>query len=442
MSEAVRKKADVVVQLQQKTAFSIVPAELLTDPHLTNTAKVLYSILVGYPSFRKYGESWVSNTTLSDRMGVSLPTVKRALKSLRDQGYLEPSGQKGKGPGGRRTQKIRGGQRLKNDPLKAHFRSFHIEEKEKKDDEYPSDIHHPSGGSSSPSDMEGDSMRTIPPPPSRRSARKVLEKPEPEKSSRKSSLVEYWNHLPGYHRKHHNPSSQLYRSISLRLHKMRQDPGFFSSHGLDPGWVSSRRIPDKALRNIQWSEELIQQGMRSLVEAMDLESSLPDRIKEQLRGMDLGTLIYNPRSRKSMFLGFLYRPAKKDSSQDFKMPGHLRGVQLPEGDRARAALLSLERAVRKHRESFDEPWAREKAGLVFRRILEWRSGCGGSDVGLPGGVELLEMYSDWIDEKRKTINSLDQCGPGTVSWKWFVRLVLEKTLDRQLPDGMVGDDKD
>jgi len=137
-----------------------------------------------------------------------------------------------------------------------------------------------------------------------------------------------------------------------------------------------------------------------------------------------------------MFLGFLYNPVKQ-ASEFASLPKHLRDVRQPDTARGREALLNLMDTIRRSRRGGNEPWAREKAAGILHRVNLWRANTKAPGI-LPPGVELLERYTDWLEDKPpgRRPRTLDEAGPGTGSWKWFVRQELEEHVGEPLPDGM------
>ena len=67
--------------------FTQVPNFLLRDPKVSANAKVVYSMLLSYAWNNSY--VFPGQERMGDDVGLSQPTIARAVKELEDQGWLE-----------------------------------------------------------------------------------------------------------------------------------------------------------------------------------------------------------------------------------------------------------------------------------------------------------------------------------------------------------------
>lgn len=66
--------------------FATIPRILLHDSSLSTDAKMIYLILSSYVG--KHGDVWPSHKTIAEDVGLSVSTVKRQLRVLRDRGLV------------------------------------------------------------------------------------------------------------------------------------------------------------------------------------------------------------------------------------------------------------------------------------------------------------------------------------------------------------------
>lgn len=69
-----------------------IPPEVLNDPKLSPAAKLVYGRLRWHA--RDKSSCWPAVATLSEALGMNSSTIHRALKTLKDQGYIMISGAK------------------------------------------------------------------------------------------------------------------------------------------------------------------------------------------------------------------------------------------------------------------------------------------------------------------------------------------------------------
>jgi len=69
-------------------AFTILPEGLLSDCTINHTAKLVFACLRDYYN-RKTGQCNPHQTTLAQRLCVSLSTIERALRQLRKAGWIQ-----------------------------------------------------------------------------------------------------------------------------------------------------------------------------------------------------------------------------------------------------------------------------------------------------------------------------------------------------------------
>jgi len=309
--EVVMNPSEKITPIRQEETepFFQIPQSVLLHPDLSSTTKLVYALLMGFPSFRENGVCWASNGYFAQALGVTDRTIQSSLRQLRENGFLKDHGTKGKGIGRIKSMLVRDTKAKKTSfPKRKKLRfllSRGIEiDKEGSiltDREETTAHAVVSSGDKSFDKPEDPNMRTSKPPggPRRDRAPKFstsTKSKDPPGGSRKSPLVEYWNSLPGDQRKHKTPGSKIYQKAASHLRKMKQ-PGFFRRCGIDRGWMESRRIPEKAL-DMEWTENMIQQGFRALVAAGALGSPLSETVIGRLNESDLATLLFNPRSRK------------------------------------------------------------------------------------------------------------------------------------------------
>lgn len=67
--------------------FAIVPVAVLNDPAIDDRALRFYIALGSYAD--RGGAAWPSQDALAERLGCSVPTVKRSLRTLVDAGWVE-----------------------------------------------------------------------------------------------------------------------------------------------------------------------------------------------------------------------------------------------------------------------------------------------------------------------------------------------------------------
>src|SRR3954454_21790615 len=67
--------------------FTQVPNYLLKDPTVSANAKVVYSMLLSYAWNNSY--VFPGQERMAEDIGISQPTIARAVKELEDQGWLE-----------------------------------------------------------------------------------------------------------------------------------------------------------------------------------------------------------------------------------------------------------------------------------------------------------------------------------------------------------------
>jgi len=72
--------------------FGIVSYDVVTDPSLSLNSKALYSILCVYANKQRY--CWPSLATLADTSDVSLSTIKRSIKELKNKNYIKREGRR------------------------------------------------------------------------------------------------------------------------------------------------------------------------------------------------------------------------------------------------------------------------------------------------------------------------------------------------------------
>lgn len=127
-----------------------------------------------------------------------------------------------------------------------------------------------------------------------------LPKKEEIKPCPKHDLVEYWNSLPGV-RKHENPNSSVYRKSALYFDQLLQgDIG--SKWNLNMEWIKDQKINRLILKR-KWKKETIEKALKNLSK-MYCEGYWPKDKKKAPR--DLSNLLYNFRTRKSLFLLVLW----------------------------------------------------------------------------------------------------------------------------------------
>ncbi len=70
----------------QNTSFLTIPYNILNLKGLTLSAKILLAEILSLSKLE--GHCYASNAYLADRLGLSLPTVKNALRQLRKHKYI------------------------------------------------------------------------------------------------------------------------------------------------------------------------------------------------------------------------------------------------------------------------------------------------------------------------------------------------------------------
>lgn len=111
----------------------------------------------------------------------------------------------------------------------------------------------------------------------------------------RNKFVEHWNALPGPHRHHPNPVSQVYKTAARTVNQLSKSG--FRFFDVDREWMNNCGIPFELIGR-QWTTEEIQDGLKRLASLFTPDFN-PNGTEFP---RDLGTLIYNPRSRKSQFL--------------------------------------------------------------------------------------------------------------------------------------------
>ena len=269
------------------------------------------------------------------------------------------------------------------------------------------------------------SPRTAPVKPSRSRARGVVSNPPPD-PCKPCSLMDHWNTLPGLHRKHLRPDTRIYQDASKLLNRLCRTPPekLFT---LDPDWMDQRRgMPGLVSRPL--GRERVEQGLEALAMATSLESPLGTGLLKYLRTADLPSLIYNPRTRKSMFLQFLLDPAKPARKVT---AGPQRVAAEPDEREAVDVLI----AVLAKRRRGEEPQAGNKALTCLEKIRAWRSRVVPEwREELPHSPELLYQYGCFLDDWEPCYlpTTLDKTGPGSTSWARFC----EKYLSPNFCDGV------
>lgn len=66
-------------------SFSIIPNFILADKRISPSDKLVYQVLFG---FRMANKCWASNEYISERTGLSIPTINRSLLTLEGLGFI------------------------------------------------------------------------------------------------------------------------------------------------------------------------------------------------------------------------------------------------------------------------------------------------------------------------------------------------------------------
>lgn len=130
---------------------------------------------------------------------------------------------------------------------------------------------------------------------------------KPETTAIKNRLITYWNNLD-WTRSHKDQKSKVYKQCSKLLNQLKQGK-FSKGKELCPKWlVKHRHLVDK-----QWSEKELKQAIDSV--SLYLKEGYWPENKDRMP-KDLASLIYNPRSKKSLLLTAYENPSTLLSDQN------------------------------------------------------------------------------------------------------------------------------
>lgn len=235
--------------------YILIPTAVLLDARLTNTAKLIFGLAM-------VAKLPKDNKTLSILLDVSQPTVSAAFSQLTELGLLE-------------TAKIRNVRTIiSGSKIGLETRQFRVKEIFTRGGASPYNISsfNKLKEQSSPKTVSADSLRRIHP------------------------YIKFWNSLPNT-RKHAQPSSKVYKEILRKFRMMRKGIYFTKVH-LDKDWLAKNKITKKQLAK-KWGERSIKQAMQELDKLLT-EGYWP-KDKSKLP-KSLNSLLYNPRTQKSLFL--------------------------------------------------------------------------------------------------------------------------------------------
>jgi hypothetical protein len=286
-----------LMSLEFKIDYVVIPIAVYACDNLNPTAKLLFPII----SMLDHSEKgcYAKNESLANLMGISEPSIKRALRSLIENKFVISEGPSNE----KRILKIHKNARSLLTLLPDHKRSSNNKVLTFKDPK----------GSNRSFPWEKNKLNFV--------------RPTKKPTTIKSRLITYWNRKE-WCQTHKSPSSNLYKNISTMFKQLKA--GTFGKHRLfDPEWL--KQYPN--LVNKKWNDEDLKKAMDK-VSLLHKHGYWPEDKKGLPKGLE--TLIYNPRSKKSLLLSSYQKPpgllseaaqlpAEYDSKQTNKLIGILYG---------------------------------------------------------------------------------------------------------------------
>lgn len=227
--------------------------------------------------------------------------------------------------------------------------------------------------------------------------------------------------------KHERPDSKIYQKAAEEFTKLEK--GMFSSGRVfDKKSIEMNNIDSSLLNSHKWTRKEIRQGLHNLL-LYFTEGYWPSD-KEKIQNSNLPTLLYNPRSCKSMFLNAFCNPPKLlGDTQTIKDPTpNLTSIFLDlmegngNGKLDRSDKITLIKNIReltmKHKEMGYPPMA--SPGHLEQ--IRYR-------LGRPedNHVKFCEFYSRWVQERFDGQLILPwMIGPEHWGWNEFRQYVYEE----------------
>ena len=253
--------------------FTLLPIEILLDDRLPPRTKLIYSLILA--TDRCDDGSFLDNDYLCSILNVNQKTISTAYTLLEELGLIT----------------VKHG-RIKR-YVSANYRIGMTVEPSRK-------------LLVKPSRKSLGSLKNIETKINTSSSKKLDSDFEKPKSLVKTNpFIDHWNNQ-SFTRKHKQKqkNTQTVKKIIKHLRFLKK--GTFSKYTFDEKWIETNRI-SKALLNKSWSDTSIKNAITRLAQLFDPaywpqnKNNLPQ---------DLATLIYNPHTRKSLFLQFNKEPPK------------------------------------------------------------------------------------------------------------------------------------
>jgi hypothetical protein len=237
-------------------------------------------------------------------------------------------------------------------------------------------------------------------------------------STKRHLLLDKVMAIPGI--THHTPGSKAYQRASQDLQSL-QDGTRFAKGGivtvkLDPAWMTKFQIPS-VFPHKAWADMEI---LESFVEISKWLYSLQPDVKKAMP-KDVPTLIYNPRSGKSLFLKMACTKAEEATGIKPKNPEKFKFTVTNKDEVFYYDRLSD--LVKKCRATSEIPPNESKhlLDIAVKLVALQKKTRGKVPEAIP--VHLLDEYCDYVWDNQRADGKLSvyQIGPGTKDWDTFWR---------------------
>ena len=232
---------------------------------------------------------------------------------------------------------------------------------------------------------------------------------QPLKNDRLLDLVFLLPNIPK-----HRPGTMIYlRSIEY-LQKLHVGK-LFANQNLDQKWLAQFKIPDRTIKQA-WPEFILLRVFENVAKAYTLGYAPEDK---KTLPKSFPDILYNPRSRKSLFLKIAVQGTKK---ADDTIKRTEEGKLSPLEKQMYFILLSaVKEAMSKKELLFDELQTLIKSVKLITSYLVLKKNTKSSDMQL-SELGFVKDYASWIrDEEFGKLKTGCKIAPGTVTWSRFIR---------------------